>query len=283
MNGASSWLRQPWVSSVAIFVVFVCIWAWFTSAPAGNISAADAEYARLAGQSAPGQQAGAIPSPWAVALRGSELITHAFDRDNPNNLGIAWHLTYSMGRVALGFTLALLVAVPLGFVLGLWPACYRALDPFIQILRPVSPLAWMPLALYTFRDSTVSTIFIIFICAVWPMLISTATGTASVRAEWVNVARVFGLPRLEYVARVVFPSSVPMILSGMRISIGIAWFVIVAAEMVGAQSGIGYFIWNEWNNLQIASMIVAIVLVGGIGLALDIMLKRIGESLSFRE
>jgi len=188
-----------------------------------------------------------------------------------------------MGRVALGFTLALIVAVPLGFMLGLWPACYRALDPFIQVLRPVSPLAWMPLALYTFRDSTISTIFIIFICAVWPMLISTATGTASVRAEWLNVSRVFGLPRLEHVTRVVFPASVPMILSGMRISIGIAWFVIVAAEMVGAQSGIGYFIWNEWNNLQIASMIVAIVLIGGIGLALDVILKQIGERLSFRE
>ena len=280
---ASRALQQPWVASVAIFAVLVCIWGWFTAVPTGSVSAADAEYARLAGQSAPGQQAGAIPSPWAVALRGSELIVHAFDSDNPNNLGIAWHLAYSMGRVALGFTLALVVAVPLGFVLGLWPACYRALDPFIQVLRPVSPLAWMPLALYTFRDSTISTIFIIFICAIWPMLISTATGTASVRAEWLNVSRVFGLPRLEHVTRVVFPASVPMILSGMRISVGIAWFVIVAAEMVGAQSGIGYFIWNEWNNLQIASMIVAIVLVGGIGLALDIMLKRIGESFSFRE
>jgi nitrate/nitrite transport system permease protein len=276
-------LQQPWVASVAIFIVFVCIWGWFTAAPSTNVSGADAEYARLAGQSASGQQVGAIPTPWAVALRGWELIVHALDRDNPNNLGIAWHLVYSMGRVALGFSLAFIVAVPFGFLLGLWPAFYRALDPFIQVLRPVSPLAWMPLALYTFRDSTVSTIFIIFICAVWPMLINTATGAAAVRTEWLNVSRVFGLPRFEHVTRVVFPASVPMILSGMRISIGVAWFVIVAAEMVGAQSGIGYFIWNEWNNLQLASMMVAIVLVGGIGLALDVMLKSIGERLSFRE
>jgi nitrate/nitrite transport system permease protein len=113
-------------------------------------------------------------------------VLHAFDSDNPNNLGIAWHLIYS------------------GFMLGLWPACYRALDPFIQILRPVSPLAWLPLALYTFRDSTISTIFIILICALWPMLISTATGTAAVRSEWLNVSRVFGLPKLEHVTRVVF-------------------------------------------------------------------------------
>ena len=115
------------------------------------------------------------------------------------------------------------------------------------------------------------------------MLINRATGAAAVRTEWLNVSRVFGLPRFEHVTRVVFPASVPMILSGMRISIGVAWFVIVAAEMVGAQSGIGYFIWNEWNNLQLASMMVAIVLVGGIGLALDVMLKSIGERLSFRE
>ena len=141
----------------------------------------------------------------------------------------------------------------------------------------------MPLALYIFRDSTVSTIFIIFICAIWPMLINTAVGAASVRTEWVNVSRVFGVGTLEHVSRIVFPASVPMIMTGMRISIGIAWFVIVAAEMVGAQSGIGYFIWNEWNNLQIASMIVAIVLIGIIGLALDLGLLWISRRLSFRE
>jgi nitrate/nitrite transport system permease protein len=173
--------------------------------------------------------------------------------------------------------------VPLGFVLGLFPPVYQALNPFIQVLRPISPLAWMPLALYAFRDSAVSAIFIIFICAVWPMLINTALGAGSVRQEWVNVSRVFGVGTLEHVTRIVFPASVPMILTGMRISIGIAWFVIVAAEMVGAQSGIGYFIWNEWNNLQLASMIVAIVLIGMIGLGLDSGLAWIGHRLSFKE
>jgi nitrate/nitrite transport system permease protein len=151
------------------------------------------------------------------------------------------------------------------------------------VLRPISPLAWMPLALYTFRDSSVSTIFIIFVCALWPMLLNTIVGVASVRQEWVNVSRVFGVSTFEHVTRIVFPASVPMIMSGARISIGIAWFVIVAAEMVGAQSGIGYFIWNEWNNLQIASMIVAIVLIGLVGLALDSALAQIGRALSFRE
>ena len=268
---------------MAIFIVFVAVWHVLTISGASDTSGVDPEYARLAGQSAAGKQTAAIPTPGAVARRGIELLRDAFDRSNPNNVGIAWHLLESLGRVMLGFVLALIVAVPLGFTLGLFPAVYQALNPFIQVLRPISPLAWMPLALYTFRDSSVSAIFIIFICALWPMLINTAVGAANVREEWINVSRVFGLGTFEHVRRIIFPASVPMIMTGMRISIGIAWFVIVAAEMVGAQSGIGYFIWNEWNNLQLASMIVAIVLIGLIGLGLDSALAWTGRKLSFRE
>lgn len=275
--------KKPWVASLLIFVVFVLIWQALTASAGPSGPAVDPEYARLAGQSAATQQSAAIPTPVAVAQRGWELLLNAFDRSNPNNLGIAWHLMYSMGRVLLGYSLAVIVAVPAGFVLGLWPAFYAALNPFIQVLRPISPLAWMPLALYTFRDSTVSTIFIIFICAVWPLLINTAVGAATVRPEWINVSRVFGVGTFEHITRIVFPASVPMIMTGMRVSIGIAWFVIVAAEMVGAQSGIGYFIWNEWNNLQISSMIVAIVLIGVIGLGMDSILVWFGHRLSFRE
>ena len=276
-------LRHPWVASLAIFVVFVAVWHLLTVHGGADTAGVDPEYARLAGQSAAGKQTAAIPTPGVVAQRGYELLRDAFDRSNPNKIGIAWHLLQSLGRVMLGFFLALIVAVPLGFALGLFPAVYQALNPFIQVLRPISPLAWMPLALYTFRDSGVSVIFIIFICAVWPMLINTAVGAANVRQEWVNVSRVFGLGTMEHVRRIIFPASVPMIMTGMRISIGIAWFVIVAAEMVGAPSGIGYFIWNEWNNLQLASMIVAIVLIGIIGLSLDTALDWIGRKLSFRE
>jgi len=276
-------LGRPWLASLAIFVVFVAIWHLLTAGGPPDTAGVDPEYAKLAGQSAVAQPTAAIPTPGAVALRGWELLRNAFDRANPNNLGIAWHLLQSLGRVLLGFALALVVAVPLGFALGLFPSVYQALNPFIQVLRPISPLAWMPLALYTFRDSSISAIFIIFICALWPMLINTAVGAANVRQEWINVSRVFGLDTLQHVTRIVFPASVPMIMTGMRISIGIAWFVIVAAEMVGAQSGIGYFIWNEWNNLQLASMIVAIVLIGVIGLGLDSALAWIGRKLSFRE
>jgi nitrate/nitrite transport system permease protein len=269
--------------SVAVFALFIIVWQLLTAAgPASNI-AVDPEYARLAGASAATTPSAAIPTPGAVAKRGWELLTNAFDDSNPNNLGIAWHLLRSLGRVLVGFALAVVVAVPAGFMLGLFPYLYRTANPFIQVMRPISPLAWMPLALYTFRDSSISAIFIIFICAMWPMLINTVVGVANVRQEWVNVSRVFGLGTVQHVTRIVFPASVPMIMTGMRISIGIAWFVIVAAEMVGAQSGIGYFIWNEWNNLQIASMIVAIVLIGLVGLGLDSGLAWIGRALSFRE
>jgi nitrate/nitrite transport system permease protein len=278
-------LQRPWIASVVILLVFLGFWQSFTGgfsppSPAANI---DPDYARLAGASAAGSATSAMPSPVAVAKRAYELAVTAFDHPSNNNLGIAWHLFYSLGRVLTGYGLAVLVAVPLGFALGLVPNLYRALDPFIQVLRPVSPLAWMPLALYTLKDSHASAIFIIFICALWPMLINTAVGAAGVRQEWVNVSRVFGLGTFRHVACIVFPACVPMIMTGMRISIGIAWFVIVAAEMVGGQSGIGYFIWNEWNNLQIASMIVAIVLIGLVGLCLDQMLGWIAERLSFRE
>ena len=275
--------RKPWIASILLFLAFVTVWHLLTIGGASQQPALDPEYARLAGQSAQSGQVGAIPGPLQVAQRGYELFVNAFDRSNPNNVGIGWHLIYSLGRVMLGFGLAALVAVPLGFALGLLPGLYKALNPFLQVLRPVSPLAWMPLALYTFRDSAVSAIFIIFICALWPMLINTAAGASSVRGEWVNVSRVFGLGPIRHVTKIIFPASVPMIMTGMRISIGIAWFVIVAAEMVGAQSGIGYFIWNEWNNLQIASMIVAIVLIGIVGLGLDSLLAWAAYRSSFRE
>ncbi|MCC6780431.1 MAG: ABC transporter permease [Hyphomicrobiales bacterium] len=277
----SAW--RPWMASIGILAGLLLVWQLLTGSGGGSVENIDPEYARLSGQSAQAQAVGAIPGPLQVGHRAVELLVNAFDRSNPNNVGIAWHLLYSLGRVLLGFGLAVIVAVPLGFALGLLPGLYQALNPFIQVLRPVSPLAWMPLALYTFRDSSVSAIFIIFICALWPMLINTAVGAASVRQEWVNVSRVFGLGALRHVTCIIFPASVPMIMTGMRISIGIAWFVIVAAEMVGAQSGIGYFIWNEWNNLQISSMIVAIVLIGLVGLGLDTGLATVARRLSFRE
>ena len=270
------------VAPILVFVIFLAGWQLLTDG-VSPAQTSKSEYERLSGQATLAERPSAMPTPLAVVKRGVVLLTNAFDRSNPNNVGIGWHLLYSMSRVLLGYSLALLVAIPCGFVLGVVPALYQAFNPFIQILRPISPLAWMPLSLYVFHDSNVSTIFIIFICALWPILINTTLGAAGVRHEWLSVSRVIGLNPLEHIIRIVLPASVPMILSGMRISVGIAWFVIVAAEMVGAQNGIGYFIWNEWNNLQIASMIVAISLIGIIGLLLDLLLSWVGHRLSFRE
>ena len=173
----------------------------------------------------------------------------------PNDKGIGIQLAYSLARVLLGYLLAALVAIPLGFLIGMSPLVYRALDPFIQVLKPISPLAWMPLALFTIKDSGVSAIFVIFICSIWPMLINTAFGVASVRREWLNVARTLEVGPLRKAFRVILPAAAPTIMTGMRISIGIAWLVIVAAEMLVGGTGIGYFVWNEWNNLSITNII----------------------------
>jgi nitrate/nitrite transport system permease protein len=276
-------LRSPYLLSVAFAAAFLLVWQALTGGSAGGGAALDPEYAKLAGPGATGVQKSAIPSPVEVARRALELGARAFDTQSANDQGIAIHLLASLGRVFSGYALAVLAALPLGVVLGLSPRLATALNPFIQVLRPISPLAWMPLALYTLRDSGASAIFIIFICSVWPMLINTTFGVASVRQDWLNVARVFGLPTAKRVRKIVLPAAVPMILTGMRISIGIAWLVIVAAEMVVGTSGIGYFVWNEWNNLQISSMIVAVLLIGLVGLVLDQALATLTRALSFRE
>lgn len=277
-------LGRPWVASFVIFVVFVSVWQILTTLGQSQGTEADSEYAKLMGQAATGAVSGtSIPSPVAVVERAVELGKRAFDTSNPNNLGIAWHLYYSLGLVFLGYVLAVIVAVPLGFSIGLMPRLYQALNPFIQVLKPISPLAWMPLALYAFMNSKTAAVFIIFICSLWPLLINTAAGAGNVRQDWLNVSKVLGLSTWTKIRRIVFPASVPMILTGMRISIGIAWFVIVAAEMVVGQNGIGYFIWNEWNNLQLSSMIVAILLIGVVGFILDQALAWVGKRLSFKE
>jgi nitrate/nitrite transport system permease protein len=158
-----------------------------------------------------------------------------------------------------------------------------ALDPFIQVLRPVSPLAWMPLALYTIKDSSISAIFVIFICSIWPMLLNTAYGVGAVRREWLNVARTLEAGPWRTAFGVILPAAAPTIMTGMRISIGIAWLVIVAAEMLVGGTGIGYFVWNQWNNLSIADIIVAILLIGLVGMALDQGLGRLARAVTWHE
>jgi nitrate/nitrite transport system permease protein len=189
----------------------------------------------------------------------------------------------SIGRVLLGFGLAALVAIPLGFVIGMSPLLYRAFDPFIQVLKPISPLAWMPLALFTIKDSATSSIFVIFICSLWPMLINTAFGVSAVRREWLNVARTLEVSPMRKAFQVVLPAAAPTIMTGMRNSVGIAWLVIVAAEMLVGGTGIGYFVWNEWNNLSITNVINAILLIGIMGMVLDQIVARMQKFVSYAE
>src|SRR3546814_5548139 len=166
---------------------------------------------------------------------------------------------YRIPRRSIGFGMAVRAAVPLGFLIGRSPLFRKALDPFIQVMRPVSPLAWMPLALYTIKDSDISAVFVIFICSIWPMLTNTAFAVAGVRREWLNVARTLEVGTFRKIFRVILPAAAPTILTGMRISVSIAWLVIVAAEMLVGGTGIGYFVWNEWNNLSTAKVINALL------------------------
>ncbi len=215
-----------------------------------------------------------VPGPSKLFAHAVQELSHPFYDAGPNDKGIGIQLAYSIGRVLVGYTLAALLAIPIGFVVGMSPMWQRALEPYIQVLKPISPLAWMPLALYVIKDSETSSIFVIFICSVWPMLINTAFGVASVRRDYINVARTHELSRFETATQVILPAAAPTILTGMRISIGISWLVIVAAEMLVGGTGIGYYVWNEWNNLNLASVIFSILMIGLVGMLLDQLLAR---------
>ncbi|MEL3889071.1 nitrate ABC transporter permease [Ferrovibrio sp. MS7] len=256
--------------SLALLIALLAAWQIGTMGT-GTTQAMDPEYAKLMGLTAT-QGKSAMPGPWDVAKILGKHLADPFYVKGPNDQGIGIQLIYSIGRVALGFGLAVIVAVPLGFLIGLSPLFRQALDPFIQVMRPVSPLAWMPLALYTIKDSGISSIFVIFICSVWPMLTNTAFAVANVRKEWLNVALTLEVGTFRRIFRVILPAAAPTILTGMRISISIAWLVIVAAEMLVGGTGIGYFVWNEWNNLSIANVINAILFIGVVGMLLDQLL-----------
>ncbi len=207
-------------------------------------------------------------------------VTNPFFNNGPNDLGIGWNLLISLRRVAIGYFLASIIAIPLGILTGISPTAYKAFNPYVQLLKPVSPLAWLPLGLYIFRDSEQTGVFIILISSIWPTLINTAFGVANVNEDYLNVARTLGSSRLRTIFKVIIPAALPNIVSGLRISMGIAWLVIVAAEML-LGTGLGYFIWNEWNNLYIPNILVAIFIIGLVGLALDSVFGVLERLVSF--
>jgi nitrate/nitrite transport system permease protein len=253
--------------SLVLLVVFLGIWEIANQPP--KQQEALTEYEMLMGGGAPKAR---VPNPSEIGQLAFEELSDPFYDKGPNDKGIGLQMLYSLKRVLTGYLLAALVAIPLGFLIGMSPLMYKALDPFIQVLKPISPLAWMPLALFILKDSEISSVFVIFICSIWPMLINTAFGVGAVKKDYVNVARTHELGKLRTAFLVILPAAAPTILTGMRISIGIAWLVIVAAEMLVGGTGVGYYVWNEWNNLDLTSVIFSILMIGVVGMVLDLAL-----------
>ena len=216
--------------------------------------------------SAPGAT---LPSPTKIWTDAYELIVDPFFVYGPQDLGLGWRLLVSLQRVAIGFGLAALVGIVVGAVIGQSIWAMRALDPIFQVLRTVPPLAWLPIALAAFRDSQPSAVFVIFITAIWPIVINTAVGIRNIPQDYRNVAEVLRLNPVEYFWKIMLPAAAPFMFTGLRIGIGLAWLAIVAAEMLTGGVGIGFFIWDAWNSSRLSDIIVALVYIGLVGFALD--------------
>lgn len=265
---------------LSLVILFVTLLIWELSNQPPKAKEALTEYELLMGGA---DQEARVPNPSEVGALAFEELSDPFYDKGPNDKGIGLQLLYSIKRVMSGFFLAALVAIPIGFLIGMSPLMFRALDPFIQVLKPISPLAWMPLALFVLKDSEVSSVFVIFICSIWPMLINTAFGVSSVKRDWINIARTHELGKLRTAFTVILPAAAPTILTGMRISIGIAWLVIVAAEMLVGGTGIGYYVWNEWNNLDLTAVVFSILMIGLVGMVLDLILSKATRMVTYVE
>jgi len=210
-----------------------------------------------------------LPSPSATFKSAITVFSDPFYRKGPNDQGIGWNILMSLQRVGVGFGLAALVGIPLGFILGRFNFVNAMASPIISLLRPVSPLAWLPIGLMVFKAANPAAIWVIFISSIWPMVINTAVGVQRVPQDYLNVARVLNLSEWKVVTRILFPAVLPYMLTGVRLAIGVAWLVIVAAEMLTGGVGIGFWVWDEWNNLNVEHIIIAIFVVGVVGLLLE--------------
>jgi nitrate/nitrite transport system permease protein len=238
---------------------------------------------------------GLLVAVWAVATAGSSsfptpastwqaavaLFADPFYRNGPNDQGIGWNVLYSLERVGLGFGLAALVGIPLGFAIGRFEFVGRMFSPLISLLKPVSPLAWLPIGLLVFKAANPAAIWTIFICSIWPMVVNTAVGVQRVPQDYLNVARVLALSEWKVLTRILFPSVLPYMLTGVRLSVGTAWLVIVAAEMLTGGVGIGFWVWDEWNNLNVQHILIAIVVIGVVGLLLEQLLMLLARRFSY--
>lgn len=226
---------------------------------------------------------GTLPGPIKTFDSAIELFAHPFYVKGPNDQGIGWNLLSSLWRVAKGFGLAALIGIPLGFVLGRFALAGKAMNPVISLLRPVSPLAWLPIGLAVFKAANPAAIFVIFICSIWPMIINTALGVASVPQDYLNVARVLRLSEWKVFTKILLPASIPYVLTGAKLALGIAWLAIVASEMLTGGVGIGFWLWDEWNNLVMEHILIAILVIGTVGLLLERGMTAVADRFDYRK
>ncbi len=224
-----------------------------------------------------------IPTPLETWKQALEVFADPFYQVGPNDQGVGWNVLMSLQRVAIGFGLAAAVGIPAGFAIGRFEFLSRMFNPLISLLRPVSPLAWLPIGLLVFKGANPAAIWTIFICSIWPMIINTAVGVQRVPQDYMNVARVLNLSEWKIFTKILFPAVLPYLLTGVRLAVGTAWLVIVAAEMLTGGVGIGFWIWDEWNNLNVASIIIAIFVIGIVGLVLEFGLIKLATLFTFEE
>jgi len=222
-----------------------------------------------------------FPTPAATFAEAVKLFSDPFYSKGPNDQGIGWNVLFSLERVAVGFGMAAAVGIPLGFMIGRFTVLNNMVSPLISLLRPVSPLAWLPIGLLVFKAANPAAIWTIFICSIWPMIINTAVGVQRVPSDYLNVARVLNLSEWKIISRILFPAVLPYMLTGVRLSVGTAWLVIVAAEMLTGGVGIGFWVWDEWNNLNVTHILIAIFVIGIVGLLLEWMLISVAKRFSY--
>lgn len=218
-----------------------------------------------------------LPPPTKIWEEAKDLIVEPFYWVGSQDIGLGWRILVSLQRVAIGFSLAAIVGVLLGALVGQSVWAMRGLDPVFQVLRTVPPLAWLPLSLAAFRDSQPSAIFVIFITAIWPVIINTAVGIRNIPQDYRNVAKVLRLNQIEFFFKIMVPSAAPYIFTGLRIGVGLSWLAIVAAEMLTGGVGIGFFIWDAWNSSRLSDIIVALVYIGVVGFLLDRLVALVGH------
>ena len=263
-------LAKKIILPIFVFFAFLAVWGWISTVVEDFPTPSDTYVAAFGGVTADGNEmAGVLSDPFYI--------------ENEDDKGIFWQILASLERVFAGFALAILAGVPLGLMIGMSKSAQYAFDPFIQIFKPVSPLAWLPLLLFIFQDINMTAISTIFVTSIWPIIINTALGVRNVSPDYMNVAKVLQFTPMEKIRKIILPVAVPFIFTGMRLSLGIAWLVIVAAEMLTGGIGIGFWIWDEYNNLNYYNIIIGILIVGLVGFLLDLVMGKIADFFDYRK